>query len=256
MCRFDGPKRLPKTPEQAARWCDLLVHLIAFAWAVREMRRAAEYHPEPDRARMVCNAYSDAMREMPALYGAFAEAGFQTAVSEHAAAVLAAWARSHLRQSWNPRLRRTLQDEGWERELVNAAHLALRHLDPDAPMKRSTRFRDATPWLKQKDGRRPKAPGPPDFINMVSAALQGRDVTKKPESPMDVEEIELARFANREEMVRQAGAAGLTPREMDLYEFYLDNPNATHQQAADGIGASVGTVKKLKNRIKNTIGAA
>lgn len=28
VCRFDGPKRLPKTREQAARWTDLLVHLI------------------------------------------------------------------------------------------------------------------------------------------------------------------------------------------------------------------------------------
>ncbi len=163
VCRFDEPKRLPKTPELAAHWTDLLVHLIAFAWAVREMRHAAEYHPDPDRARVVCNAYLDAMREMPALYGALAEADFRPAVREHTAAVLAAWTRSHLRQSWNPRLRRALQGEGWERELVNAAYLAWRHLDPEASMKRSTRFRDATPWLKQRDGRRPKAPGPPDF---------------------------------------------------------------------------------------------
>jgi hypothetical protein len=253
VCRFDEPKRVPKTPEQAARWTDLLVHLIAHAWAVREMRRAAEYHPDPDRARVVCNAFLDAMRQMPALYGAFAEADFRPAVREHAAAVLAAWTRSHLRRSWNPRLRRALQSEGWERELVNAAYLAWRRLDPGAPMKRSTRFRDATPWLKQRDGRRPKAPGPPDFVNLVSAVLGGRDIA--PEEPDEPKELELAQFANREQMLQDARDTGLTPREMELYEFYLEHPNATYRQAAEHFGRSIGWAKKLKSRIDKTLGA-
>jgi hypothetical protein len=198
VCRFERSR--PRTPGEAARWVDLFVHAVAFEGALRAMHAAAEYHPEPDRGHQVVNAFLDAIREAPgALYGALAEAGFEPAVREYGAAMLAAWTRSHLHSDLNPTLRRALRGEGWENELVNAAALAWADRDPAAPFERGTRFRDTLP--RQADGRRRKAPGPPDLVNLTSRALEGREIgpEKTDEEP---EEIVLASFADREKMLR------------------------------------------------------
>ena len=82
------------------------------------MRAVAAYHPEPDRARQVVNAFLDALRESPAVYAALAEAGFEPMVREYAAAMLAAWTRSHVHMGFNPRMMKALGGEGWEDELL------------------------------------------------------------------------------------------------------------------------------------------
>ncbi len=76
-------------------------------------------------------------------------------------------------------------------------------------------------------------------MNLVSAVLEVREIApKEPDKP---KELELAQFAHREQMLQEARDTGLTPREMELYEFYLEHPNATYRQAAKHFGHSLGT---------------
>lgn len=70
------------------------------------------------------------------------------------------------------------------------------------------------------------------------------------------EETELATFANREALLQKARDAGLTPREYELFEFFIENPTAKNADAARALGVAEGTVKSIKNRIKNRIDAA
>lgn len=260
--KFDRPERLPRTRETAALWTDAVVRMLSYGEAVRVMHHAQAYFPERDRARKVCAAFADAMREAPgALYGGLWHApGMEPAVTEYAAAMLAAWTRGHLRADVNPELRKVLTADGWENELINAVRLAWAERDPGLPLKHPTRFRDSVP-PKKAGGRRRRWDAPPDLVNLTSAALQGKDITTKKEldEPM---EIALAGFSERElEKVREAALekgrrAGLPPREMELYEFFVRHEKATKRQAADHFGITVNTVKKLKKRIKKTLNVA
>jgi hypothetical protein len=112
-CRFASPERRPKTPEEAATWIDAVVTLAGLEIALDGMWLAAVYSPPPDRARMICNAFSDVIREMPAAYAAFANCQEEYAPSarEYASAMLAAWARSHLKRY--PATKAALEGPGW-----------------------------------------------------------------------------------------------------------------------------------------------
>lgn len=249
-CRFASPERRPKTPEKAAIWIDAVVALAGFEMALDQMWLAAVYFPPPDRARMICNAFYDVMRETPAVYAAFAacQEEYAPGVREYASAMLAAWARSHLKVY--PGTKAALEGTGWETELVSAALLAWQELGPYSPIKRGTRFRDTLP--KQKDGLRQRAPGPPDFINRVDRLFTGRDSGQQAK-PL---ELELARFADREAVLRIARDAGLPPRELEIYRLFIDNPGIKNREVAERLDVSVGTVKQLKSRIKRSLGAA
>jgi DNA-binding CsgD family transcriptional regulator len=252
-CRFASPERRPKTPEETARWIDAVVALAGFEMALDGMWLAAAYFPSLDRARMICNAFSDVVRETPAMYAAFANCQEEHApgARKYASAMLAAWARSHLKS--NQGIRAALEGPNQETELVSAALMAWRELGPDSPIVRSTRFRD---WLReqgemQKDGRRKKAPGPPSFVNLVDRVLSGRDSGQKSKSP----EHEFATFAEREALIRLGREAGLPPREMQLLELLATNPGITNPEAARELGIAVGTVKSLKHKIKKALEA-
>ena len=67
---------------------------------------------------------------------------------------------------------------------------------------------------------------------------------------------ELAAFANREKLLQKARDAELTPREQDLFVFFLENPSAKNVDAARTLGIAVGTVKSLKARVKKRLYAA
>jgi DNA-binding CsgD family transcriptional regulator len=85
-------------------------------------------------------------------------------------------------------------------------------------------------------------------------------VLKKIEQPQSphVEEAELAMFANdeREALLRRGRDAGLPPSEYELLKLLAAKPKIPNREAADKLGKSVGTVKKLKHNIKKTLGAA
>lgn len=250
VCCFEKPTRRPKTPEETARWVDLFVHAVAFEEALLAMNHAATDFAGRDQARMVCNAFLDAMRESPTVYGAVAGAGFEPTVREYAAAMLTAWTRSHLHKGFNPKLRRALGGEGWEQELVKATALAWADRDPDAPLKRGTRFRDTL--RRTADGRRQKAPGPPDLVNLTSAALEGRDTTpKKPEPP----ETGAFTLAEQERLRRKARDAGLTPQERQVFELFVSNPRITNPEIAAQLGITRNHAGVVRSNVLRQLGA-
>jgi DNA-binding CsgD family transcriptional regulator len=251
-CHFASPERRPKTPEEAARWINAVVALAGFEMALDGMWLAAAYFPPPDRARKVCDAFADTMRETPAVYAAFAnrQEEYAPGVKEYASAMLAAWARSYLKSY--PGTNAALQGEGWENELVSAALLAFPKLGPDYPIKRGTRFRDTLP--KQKDGRRQRAPGKPDFINIVDRVLSGREGGEERKSV----EHEFATFVERERdaLLRRGRDVGLPPREYKYLKLLAENPRISYGEAARELGISKGAAKKLKHNIMKTLESA
>jgi DNA-binding CsgD family transcriptional regulator len=85
-------------------------------------------------------------------------------------------------------------------------------------------------------------------------------VLKKIEQPQTphVEEAELAMFAHaeREALLKRGRDAGLPPSEYELLKLLAAKPKIPNREAADKLGKSVGTVKKLKHNIKKTLEAA
>jgi hypothetical protein len=153
-CRFAAPERRPKTLEEAATWIDAVVTLAGLEIALDGMWFAAVYSPPTDRARMICNAFADVMRESPTVYAAFAntEEKYAPGAREYASAMLAAWARNYLKSY--PATKAALEGAGWENELVSTALLAFQELGPDSPIKRSTRFRDTLPSGRTEEANR------------------------------------------------------------------------------------------------------
>lgn len=251
-CRFAAPVRRPKTLEVAATWLDAVVALAGFDIALDGMWLAAAYFPPQDRARKICDAFADVMRETPAVYAAFAncQEEYAPGVREYAGAMLAAWARSHLKSY--PKTKAALEGPNWETELVYAALRAWKVLGPDSPIKRGTRFRDTLP--KQKDGRRQRAPDPADFVNLVDGVLASRDSVRKAESP----ELEFAGFAEREAeaLLKRGRADGLPPREYQYLKLWAQNPRISYSEAARELKISEGAVKTLKHRVMNTLRAS
>jgi DNA-binding CsgD family transcriptional regulator len=246
-CSFVVPERAPRTSEQAKHSVDVLVSLISWQLALRAMRHARAYFPELDRDRKICQAFADIMEQAPATYNFFTQKGFDLSVREYATAVVTAWTRTQLR--FHGGIRLALKDESWAQQLASASLQAWEELEPSSPMKRSTRSRDTLP--KTKDGRRQRASGPKSYINVVDTIL-----TDRGDRAADNPEQDLAQFANREELLRVARDAGLTPREMELYEFFIQNPQAKYREAADKLGMSVQQVGVLKYRIKETLNAS
>lgn len=283
--RFHSPRRLPRRPEEKARWVDATVMLTGYVRGLDKMSQA--YHQDsPDRHRAVVNAFADAYERTPVLYNSFAsDFSPDQFVRDYASAMAAAWARSHYSPSWNPRAAFVLKSPNWASRLVAANAEAWKQMPPDAPIIRGTRFRDAE-GMKDKLGRRSKirlkdGDVEHDLINRLDHALSAEDVERREGVEYDdgyrkhIEggdgargtaqppEIEQATFADeelgmreaREAWLKRARDARLPPRELELFAFFLENPNATKKQAADHFDISIHTVKSLERRYRRTLGA-
>jgi DNA-binding CsgD family transcriptional regulator len=250
-CRFASPQRAPRTVDQKMWWVDAVVALSGFELAQEAMFGAAAYFPWPDQPRKVCDAFSDVMLEAPAAYNAFAASQlFDQPVRAYTSAMAAAWARSHLRKFPGSRMKEILEGEDWAQELANATSLAWQELGPDSPIKRTTRFRDTLE--RQKDGRRQKAPGPPDFVNLVDRFLSGRETRQGKVS----RELEFATFFDREALLRRGREAGLPPREYQYLKLWAAKPRISYSAAASKLRISKGAVKRLKHNVMNTLRAS
>jgi hypothetical protein len=77
-------------------------------------------------------------------------------------------------------------------------------------------------------------------------------------------EVELATFAEREAILKQARAAGLTPREHELFGLVVSDPKRflrrngklNHSEAAREMGVARGTIKSLWSRARKTLKAS
>ena len=88
-----------------------------------------------------------------------------------------------------------------------------------------------------------------EMRNEVVRRLEKRD------SQPPVEE-ELAGFASREELLKQARDAGLPPQEFELYKLLITEPGLKYREYGVRLGISASHVGVLKTRIKNTLRAA
>lgn len=90
----------------------------------------------------------------------------------------------------------------------------------------------------------------------VAKKIAGQSREKPPTA------LELATFAEREALLKRAREAGLTPREQELLQLAMRNPERflrngklNHKEAARELGVAVGTTKSLWSRIKKTLAA-
>jgi DNA-directed RNA polymerase specialized sigma24 family protein len=72
--------------------------------------------------------------------------------------------------------------------------------------------------------------------------------------------LELARFADKEVLMKRARQAGLPPREQELFRLVFGNPDRflrngklNHSEAARELGVAVGTTKSLWSKIRRTL---
>src|SRR5215207_1563561 len=93
-----------------------------------------------------------------------------------------------------------------------------------------------------------------DFQLEATRGTSVKEIEKRlrPEPP----ELELAAFADREALLERARDAGLTPREQELFWFFIANPGARNVDAARALDIAEGTVKSLRARIKKSLYAA
>lgn len=69
------------------------------------------------------------------------------------------------------------------------------------------------------------------------------------------DERELAAFADRENLLKSAKAARLSPQELEVFELYIENPKLTYSDIAGRLGISTSQVGVVKHRIKNKLTA-
>jgi len=70
-------------------------------------------------------------------------------------------------------------------------------------------------------------------------------------------EVELATFADHEKLLKRAKAAGLPPREYELFKLrVVENPGMSLREAARRMGIAEGTAKSFWSRIKRTLFSA
>ncbi len=74
--------------------------------------------------------------------------------------------------------------------------------------------------------------------------------------PKKAEMLELARFADRETLLKRGRDVGLPPREYELYKLFVENTNIKYCEAAAKLGISVGAVGKMKSNINKTLAEA
>jgi DNA-binding CsgD family transcriptional regulator len=53
--------------------------------------------------------------------------------------------------------------------------------------------------------------------------------------------------------LRQGKDAGLTPKEYEIFKLFVENPGIKYREVADKLGVSIGTVSKMKSRIKKAL---
>lgn len=98
---------------------------------------------------------------------------------------------------------------------------------------------------------RGRPPGWGDLMDVRTAAA--RNLEKKGPRP---DMRELASFADRENLLKRAKVARLSPQEFEVFELYIENPKLKYREVAERLGIkSTQQVGVIKHRIKNKLAA-
>jgi hypothetical protein len=82
----------------------------------------------------------------------------------------------------------------------------------------------------------------------VARRMEGRTTTPS-------EAQQLTSFAEREELLKRARKAGLTPQELAVFKLFIENPDIKYREVAYNLGISVQQVGVVKHRIKGALSA-
>jgi DNA-binding CsgD family transcriptional regulator len=239
------PRRLPHTRAANSMYENTCLDIATIEAFFQELLDAAAAvdRGEVDLDGAFARAFLWWYRTLPAFYGVRAQMARDPGAREHGLWELSAWLAPEValrvprRADLATRTKRALDDEG----------VALDEALPPAVLAVLPEWLRADEPLRRPGGRRTS------LVSRVESHIAGQG--SGPEQRR--QELEqLAAFADREAILARARAAGLPPREYELLRVFIDNPGATNAEAGRRLGIAVGTVKSLKHRIKNTLGAA
>lgn len=238
-------------------WARYAVKATAALWWAEKYRAVVPTLPFSSLFKAELLAYFYVRRNAPIAYSAAARLGkgppAAKRLQEAALGALAAWVRARIRMY--PSLKAAIgkggdPQEALLRELPGAVLTELADLDAAwaDPGKRAE-------VLHKMGGR-----GIHKYLtNRVSARMRAYGKEANDSSRHDVE---LAAWADREKLLRRGREAGLTPREYELFELFIRDPERymrngklKHAEAAKKLGVATGTVKALWSRVRKTLAA-
>jgi DNA-binding CsgD family transcriptional regulator len=92
---------------------------------------------------------------------------------------------------------------------------------------------------------------PHSFGDLMDIRTEAARRLEKRDTPPDLRE--LAQFADREALLKRGRDAGLPPKEYEVFKLFVENPGIKYREVADKLDVSIGTVSKMKSRIKKTL---
>lgn len=184
----------------------------------------------------VCESFLEAYRERPGLAAVgieLIEAGLPDRFKGLAlSAYLTSYLATHTSLHANSRLRDSI-DELREEGESRFARL-LKELPADA----LAAYRDR----------------PGDFGNLMDIRTEAARRLEKRNAPPDLQG--LAAFADRENLLKHAKAARLSPQELEVFKLCTEKPNLKYREIAAQLGISTSQVGVLKHRIKHKLAAS
>jgi DNA-binding CsgD family transcriptional regulator len=185
--------------------------------------------------RLVCAAFLLAWKDMPGMMAATTKA-FQKAVPHLAnetglAEYLTSHVATHTSMRTNLRLRAGIAERREEGETLFAR--LLKELPAEA----------LTAYIEK----------PPAWGDLMDLRSEVARRLEKREAPPAPDLRDLAQFADREALLKRVRDAALAPKEYEVFKLFVENPGVKYREVADKLGVSIGTVSKMKSRIKKAL---
>jgi DNA-binding CsgD family transcriptional regulator len=95
---------------------------------------------------------------------------------------------------------------------------------------------------------------PGDFGNLMDVRTEVARRLEKRDAPPDLQG--LAAFADRENLLKHAKAARLSPQELEVFKLCTEKPNLKYREIADQLGISTSHVGVIQHRVKHKLAAS
>jgi RNA polymerase sigma factor (sigma-70 family) len=181
----------------------------------------------------VCESFLEGIRERPGI-AAMGIEGIEAGLPDNVeglvlSAYLTSYLATHTSLQTNRRLRHGIDERRQDGESLFARLLK------ELPAEALAAYRE-----------RPRSPG--DLMDIRAEAARRLE---KRDAPPDLQG--LAAFADRQNLLKHAKAARLSPQELEVFRLYIENPTLKYREIADQLGISTSQVGVIKHRIKNKL---
>jgi DNA-binding CsgD family transcriptional regulator len=183
----------------------------------------------------VCESFLEAWRERPGLAAVGIESIEACLPDKFRGLVLSAYLTSYLATHTSLHTNRRLRHGIDERRQDGESRFA--RLLKELPAEALAAYRDR----------------PRDFGNLMDIRTEVARRLEKRDAPPDLQG--LAAFVDREDLLKHAKAARLSPQELEVFRLYIENPTLKYREVADLLGISTSQVGVIKHRIKNKLAA-